>query len=410
MSGCRDFTGRVVHSRKAGWRHKTLSMGVSILALGMVALGADAGAVDLHLYSVNAFTGSSAPYGLRGAHGAAVAAKQINDAGGFTDNAGSRYTIKLTNFDTGDSKDQGMAGLRRAADDLSALAVIGPSPSTVFLGLLPAVGQLKMPLVSFSLAPVKPELWNPYAFRAGPTLVGAVPKMIAIATTKFNLKRIALITDITNDYQVGQAFQWRRADLQKQHGYTIVSDESFRAHDMDYGPQLTKIQQANPQAIQVNATLQEGVKIVNQMAEMGMLGKVQLIGDVFNDTKVWDLTEGKIAGALGWQGAGSLGGTDPEVKRFIADYAKLYPGESPTSFSTVGYQSLIGIVDAVKRANTSKDREKFRDALANTSIKALGGQITWDSPRDKPMGDNRNPSLEVFRVTGRGTVEVIPTE
>ncbi|MGE3779799.1 MAG: ABC transporter substrate-binding protein, partial [Pirellulaceae bacterium] len=87
-----------------------------------------------------------------------------------------------------------------------------------------------------------------------------------------------------------------------------------------------------------------------------------------------------------------------------------YPGESPTAFSTVGYQSMMAIVDAVKRANTSTDREKFRDALANTSIKALGGQVTWDSPRDKPMGDNRNPALEVFRITGRGTVEAIPTE
>jgi branched-chain amino acid transport system substrate-binding protein len=365
---------------------------------------------ELHLYSINAFTGPSAPYGLRGAHGAAVAAKQINDAGGFTDNAGDRYKIKLTDFDVDDSKDQGMAGLRRAADDPSVLAVVGPSPSTVFLGLVSAVGQLKMPLISFSLAPVKSELWNPYTFRAGPTHVGAVPKMIEVTTKQFGLSRIALITDITNDSQQAEAALWRRTDLQGKYGYTIVADESFRANDMDYRPQLTKIQQANPQALDILATLQEAAKILNQMAEMGLSGKLQVIGSALNDTKAWDLTEGKVAGALGWQGAGALGSTDPEVKRFIDDYGKLYPGESPTSFSTVGYQSMMAIVDAVKRANTATDREKFRDALAKTSIKALGGQITWDSPRDNPMGDNRNPALEVFRINGRGTVEAIPTE
>lgn len=224
-----------------------------------------------------------------------------------------------------DSKDQGIAGLRRAADDRSVLGVIGPSPSTVFLGLLPAAGQLKIPIVSFSLAPVKPELWNPYAFRAGPTHIGASPKMIAVVAKQLRLTRIALITDITNDYQQAEAVQWRRADLRKEYGYTIVADQSFRANDMDYRPQLTKIQQTNPQAIQINATLQDGVKIANQMAEMGMLGKIQLVGGVYNDTKTWDLTEGKIVGALGWQGAGSLGGSHPEIKRFIADYAKLYP-------------------------------------------------------------------------------------
>src|ERR1035437_4443700 len=233
-----------------------------VSTLGMPAFGQ--GARELHFYSVNAFTGPSAPYGLRGAHGAAVAAKQINDAGGFADNEGNRYTIKLTDFDVDDSKDQGMAGLRRAADDPSVLTVVGPSPCTIFLELGSAVGGVKIPLVSFSLAPVKLELWNPYAFRAGPTHVGAVPTMIAVATTKFNLKRIALITDITNDSQQAEAILWRRADLQKHYGYTIVADESFRANDMDFRPQLTKIQQANPQAVDILATLQEAVKIVKQ--------------------------------------------------------------------------------------------------------------------------------------------------
>jgi branched-chain amino acid transport system substrate-binding protein len=226
-------------------------------------------------------------------------------------------------------------------------------------------------------------------------------------TQQLKLTRVAFLTDITNDSQQAELAVWKRPELQKQYGYAIVGEQSFRANDMDYRPQLTKIQQANPQAVDILATLQEAVKIVNQMAEMGLLGKFQVIGSALNDTKAWDLTEGKVVGALGWQGAGALGGSDPEVNRFIADYAKLYPGESPTSFSTVGYQSMMAIVDAVKRAATVTDREKFRDALAKTSISALGGKVTWDSPRDKPMGDNRNPTVQVFRVTGRGTVDDI---
>jgi branched-chain amino acid transport system substrate-binding protein len=380
---------------------------VAVLVLALVAPGWSKGPTELHLFSLNAFTGPSAPYGLRGAHGAAVAAKQINDAGGFTDSKGNKYTIKLTEFDVDDSKDQGIAGLRRAADDSTVLAVIGPSPSTVFFGLLPAVGQLKMPIVSFSLSPVKPELWNPYAFRAGPTHVGGTPKLIAAATRQLKLTRIALLTDITNDFQQAEAVQWRRPELQRQYGYTLVAEQSFRANDMDYRPQLTKIQQAQPQAVEVNATLQDAVKIANQMAEMGLLGKVLLIGSAYNDTKAWDLTEGKVVGAVGWQGAGALGGADPEVQRFVAEYAKLYPGESPTSFSTVGYQSMLAIVDAVKRAGTVTDREKFRDALAKTSVPALNGRVTWDSPRDKPMGDNLNPTIQVYRVTGKGVIEDI---
>jgi len=131
------------------------------------------------------------------------------------------------------------------------------------------------------------------------------------------------------------------------------------------------------------------------MVEMGVLGRFTVIGSALNDTKAWDLTEGKVAGALGWQGAGSLGGSDPEIKRFVTDYAKLYPGESPMSFSAVGYHNLMPIVDAVKRAGTATDREKFRDALAKTFVSVLNRKVSWDSPRDKPMGDNLRLTIQL---------------
>ena len=105
----------------------------------------------LHLYLVNAFTGQSAPYGLDNIEGNKLAAKRINEAGGFTDNLGNKYTIKLSDWDMGNSREQAIAGVRKAAGDPSVLAVLGPAPSTGFVPIVPVAGQLKIVVIATEL-------------------------------------------------------------------------------------------------------------------------------------------------------------------------------------------------------------------------------------------------------------------
>src|SRR5919198_1062357 len=58
----------------------------------------------VHFNQVNALTGQAGSYGTRSIHGAELAAKQINEAGGFTDDCGNRYTIKLSVWDMANSR------------------------------------------------------------------------------------------------------------------------------------------------------------------------------------------------------------------------------------------------------------------------------------------------------------------
>src|SRR6266487_6257423 len=75
----------------------------------------------VHFNQVNALTGQAGSYGTRSIHGAELAAKQINEAGGFTDDCGNHYTIKLSVWDMANSHEQAIAGLRKAADDRTVL-------------------------------------------------------------------------------------------------------------------------------------------------------------------------------------------------------------------------------------------------------------------------------------------------
>ena len=71
----------------------------------------------------------------------------------------------------------------------------------------------------------------------------------------------------------------------------------------------------------------------------------------------------------------------PKIKQFVADYQKKF-GAVPDAMGALGYDSVLALVDAIKRAN-STDSIKIRDALA--TLKDLDG-VTGKTTLD----DNRN--------------------
>jgi len=382
------------------------SFGVALLVLLMagnwIPLRAEGRVV--HFFQVNALTGQAGSYGTRSIHGAELAAKHLNDAGGFTDTCGNTYTIKLSVWDMANSREQAIAGLRKAADDASVLAVLGSTPSTGFAAMEPVAGQVKMPIIATgSAVPIKK--WNPYAFRVTIATPVAAPYFLQVFKAKFNPQRVALLYDITQDALRAEADMIR--DLARKFGYEMVAFEAFRVNDTDFRAQLTTIKGANPQWLGVYAANPEGSKIVNQMDELGLLGKVPIFSGygVFQDPTYWDLSNGRIKGAINWAVAFDLTSAAPQMQKVVADY-KSFP-EEPTIYSVYGYQALQAAVDAVKRACTATDREKFRDALAQTKLEALAGTVAFDSPRAAPNGENQGGAVIVSRITGRDSYEVI---
>ncbi len=358
----------------------------------------------VHFFQVNALTGQAGSYGTRSIHGVELATKHLNDAGGFTDTCGNTYTIKLNVWDMANSREQAIAGLRKAADDPTVLAVLGSTPSTGFAAMEPVAGQVKMPIIATgSAVPIKK--WNPYAFRVTIATPVAAPYFLKVFKTTFNPKRIAILYDITQDALRAEADLLR--DLASTNGLELVAFEAFRVNDTDFRAQLTSIKGVDPEWLGVYAANVEGSKIVNQMDELGLLGKVNIFSGygVFQDPTYWDLSNGKIKGAVNWAVAFDLQSPDPQMQKVVSDY-RAFP-EEPTIYSVYGYQALQAAVDAVKRACTSTDREKFRDALAQTKIDALAGPVAFNSPRSAPNGENQGGSVIIARVTGRDTYEVI---
>jgi ABC-type branched-subunit amino acid transport system substrate-binding protein len=126
---------------------------------------------------------------------------------------------------------------------------------------------------------------------------------------------------------------------------------------------------------------------------------------VFQDPTYWDLANGRTKGAVNWAVAFNLASSDPLMQKVVADY-KSFP-EEPTIYSVYGYQALQAAVDAVKRACTATDREKFRDALAETKLEALAGSVAFYNPRPEPNGENQGGRVIISRITGRDSYELL---
>jgi branched-chain amino acid transport system substrate-binding protein len=372
------------------------------VALMLVAVPAGAQEKVVHFSSINGQTGQSAAYGSKVIEGVNLAAKAINDVGGFTDRCGGKYRVKVTTGDMANSREQAVSLLRQAAADVSVLAVVGPSPSTGYVPMVPVAGQLKIPIIATgSAAPIKE--WNPWSFRLNTTSKAAAPGMMKLLKAKFDIKAVALIYDITQDGQRGEAELIRNSanDI----GYEVVAFEAFRAGDNDFRPQLSKIKATKADWIGVYGATPELAKIVNQLAEQRIKANWVTGFGTFNDPVVWDLTEGKVKGGYSWTAYFALEDpARPEIARTVQLYRKEY-GHDPTLYSFYGWDALNVYVEVVKRACTATDREKFRQGL-NTidNFPTLSGKATFKNP---PDGENLSAAVIVNQTTGRGTFDVL---
>ena len=71
----------------------------------------------------------------------------------------------------------------------------------------------------------------------------------------------------------------------------------------------------------------------------------------------------------------------PRVQNFVAAYKKRF-GSTPDSNASLGYDSVLVLVDAIRRAGTT-ERDALRKAIATTrDFMAVTGKITIDSERN----------------------------
>jgi len=316
-------------------------------------------------------TGGNASFGQSSHNGTALAVEEINAAGGVL---GKK--IKLITED-----DQSLAGqpatiMRKFISSDKVIAVLGEVASSKSLEAAPICQENKIPMISPASTNPKVTEVGDYIFRVCfiDPFQGTV--MAKFAQSK-GWKKIAVLTDVKQDYSVGLAEYFTKGVTAS--GGEIVKEQKYSTGDKDFKAQLTSIKVKQPDAIFVPGYYAEVALIAKQARLLGIKAPL-LGGDGWVGDSLLKVAGNALDGSF-FSNHYSEEDKSPVIQGFVKKYKAKY-GVVPDAMAALGYDSANVLFDAIKRAGTT-DSEKLRNAIAATKdFQAVTGSITLDDHRN----------------------------
>src|SRR5450631_1431484 len=322
---------------------------------------------------MGALTGDVAMFGKPTLEGMKMAADEVNAAGGI-----NGKKIEIVEADNRGDKQEGASVAQKLISRDNVVAILG-DPTTGISKVVAPIAQ-KAGVVMISAGATGPGLVEigDYIFRNTLLDSVAIPACIDYFAKDLKYKKVAVITSDNNDYSVGLSQTFR--DAVKGKGIEIVSDEKVKDGDKDFSAQVTNIKAKKPDVIFYSGYYTEGALIMKEARKQGL--KANMFGGdgLFSPEFIklgGDAVEGSMS-ALGF----SPEQATPETAKFIESFKKKFNGALPGLFDAQGYDGIMLLADAMKRAN-SIDPKVFKTTLAQTkNFKGVSGTITIRASRE----------------------------
>jgi branched-chain amino acid transport system substrate-binding protein len=336
--------------------------------------------IDIGEYA--SMTGDTATFGLSSHEGIELAVAEINASGGVLGKQ-----VKVITYDDRSDATEAVTAVQKLISQDKVCSILGEIASKRSLAGAGPCQTYKIPMVSPASTNVTVTQKGDYIFRVCFTddFQGTVCAQFA---QKRGWKKVAIFTDVANDYSKGLTKEFKAAFPTA--GGQIVAEETYRAGENDFKAQLSKIKNAGVDAVFVPGYYGDVGKILRQAKQIE-LNVPFLGGDGWDDPQTY-LTLGSISDGCFFSNHYSPDDDRPEVKAFIAEYGKKFKEKDgspkiPDAMGICGYDAARVLVDAIKRAG-STDPKAIRDALAATKdFPGASGKITIDANRNalKPI-------------------------
>lgn len=323
---------------------------------------------------LGALTGDVAMFGKPTLVGMKMAADELNAAGGV-----NGKKIEIVEADNRGDKQEGAAVTQKLISRDNVIAIVG-DPTTGITKVAAPIAQ-KSQVVLLSAGATGPGVVENGDFIYRDTLLDsvAIPAVIDFFAKDLNYKKVAVITSDNNDYSVGLSQTFR--DAAKGKGITIVADEKVKDGDKDFSAQITNIKAKKPDVIFFSGYYTEGALIMKEARKQGLKANM-FGGDGLFSPKLVELGGTAVEGTMSALGF-SPEQASPVTAKFVEAFKAKNNGEEPGLFDAQGYDAIMLLADAMKRAN-SVDPKVFKDALAKTKgFEGVSGTIT--------IRDNREP-------------------
>lgn len=343
----------------------------------------------LKVGAVFILSGGNAGYGVAQRGGVELAVEEINQAGGI-----HGRPLEVIFEDSQGQTDEAVNATRKLIDRDEVIAIIGPTLSGEMFSAGKVANDSGVPVLGVSTTAQGITDIGPYVFRNSLPEAGVLPHTVKRSIDSFGLKKVALLWAANDDFSVS-GYKTFKEELQK-NGVEIVAEASFNTKDTEFGPQITKVMQANPDALVISSLYQEAALFMVQARRAGYQGPF-IGGNGFNSPKIAEIAQDAAEGAV----VGSpwyAGRDDAKVKQFVEKYqAKMKMG--PDQFAAQAYDGIRLIAEALKQGGD--DREKVREALAAIkNYEGVTGRFSFD--------ENRNPVMEpyILQIKGGKYVEL----
>ncbi|MEJ5330070.1 MAG: ABC transporter substrate-binding protein [Desulfobaccales bacterium] len=338
----------------------------AVLLAAALATGPAAAAEPIKIGAFFALSGPQAHIGTPTKLVAELAVKRINAAGGI-----NGRPLELVMGDTESDPAKAASIAKKFIHQDKVAAIIGPTSTGEGMQVKKIVEEAGIPIVMTvgGDPPIMAETGPfTYIFKSPQRSSTAVARLFTYLKDK-KLTKLGLMyaTDPFGKDGVG----WLKK-LAPEYGLTFVAEESFGPKDIDMTAQLTKIKNAQPDAIVVWTVGPAGPIIAKNKAQLGItIPLFQCHGQP--DPKYIELagpaSEGDRMPATKLMVADELPDTDPQ-KKVIQDFIKLYKEagldkQFPiNTHSGYAWDAVYLITNALKKAGT--DPKKLREAIEQT--------------------------------------------
>ncbi len=286
--------------------------------------------------------------------GAQLAAKQINAGGGLL---GKQLELIAPDGKT-DQQETAKAAQRVLSEGV--VAGIGQSDTTFVMAGAPLFQEKGIPFVtSGATHPELPQWVGDYMFM---TPFGDDDQSFAIADYTFDklgAKTVAVWTDNSMDFTKALSKFFTQRFEEK--GGKILGTDVFMMGDTDFSAQIARLASLDPKpdAVFISAIPSEAGLSVKQIREQGITIPI-VSGDGFDTELITTVPGPELADEIYFSTHTYRGDDRPEVKKFIEDYKAEYGIDPENAFAPLGYDAMMLVADAIKRANSAEPPRSAR--------------------------------------------------
>ncbi len=356
---------------------------IAVVAASLVCLSLGAqGTGPIKIGVIQDLSGPGSVLGTAGLYGAELAVADINAKGGI-----NGRPLQLVPYDCKSDPNEAINAFKRLADVEKVVAVLGPPLSNVGLACAPVSTEKKLVFLGMFGDPrcmlgEKMDTLNRYMFLMQPSTMQTAITTGAYMVERLGLKKIAMLVAQDHAYVVSMANYFK--EYAKANGIEIVADEVNKQADIDMKAQLAKIKRSGAQALFNSNPTQPLVASTSQAYQLGL--NIPMTGSLdFSAPFAKLLSDPRMANDIYF--VNNVDENDPALQGIRAAYKAKYKVE-PTRVSYLGYDEVLILVEAIKQAGGSTDREAIRDALENkiNDLPINTGVFSMDPKTHMPIG------------------------